>query len=108
MNKRQRKKLKKKDTCTLSLLEKCFLMAHKINNTEKGCVFFKDYPHVGLVEFDIRASKEDYEFEVSNTRLYYPESNNIKAKGYGTGYELEMLYDKLVKEYKRNGGSEDV
>lgn len=108
MNKRQRKKSKNKDTCTLSLLEECFLMAHKINTTEKGCVFFKDFPHVGLVEFEIRVSKEDYETEISRTRLYYPESKNISAHGYGTEYELRMFYDELVKEYKRNGGSEDV
>lgn len=72
MNKRLKKKLSIKSKYELSKLEELMILAHRINQTETGCVFINDSPHVNWVEFRIADNKDDYN-NYKNTVFYYDE-----------------------------------
>ena len=73
MKKRLKKKLSSKSKYELNELEELIILAHRINQTETGCVFIYDQPHVSQIELQIRAEKKDYNKRVNEIKFYYDE-----------------------------------
>ena len=96
MKKRVANKLRNNNKYELNELEELMILAHRINQTETGCVFVYDSPHVNQLKLEIRSSKVNFQEESNVFSIYYDEFKS----GWGSNEmkEFKQQFIDLLEE----------
>ncbi|WP_035052861.1 hypothetical protein [Carnobacterium pleistocenium] len=102
MKKRLKKKLSNNNKYELNELEELIFLAHRINQTETGCVFIYDSPHVNQLKLEIRSSKINFQEESNAFSIYYDEFKSGWASD-----EMKEFKKTLIKLLEELGAKKD-